>query len=166
METAISGVIVGLGVIIYLFKSGNIKCTLKKNTPLTPDPKVQGIPHPGRAPQQPTHEVQFYLIPLPGKYVVPPSTAITTTHTNSLGVQLEVAPALVVDMFPDATYTNGLGIQPEVAPAVVVDMSPDATLPVYALNPTLQDIQFSSHPRPTFVTTVAEADPVTKALDA
>ncbi|KAF9908065.1 hypothetical protein EC991_010309 [Linnemannia zychae] len=54
------------------------------------------------------------------------------------------------------TYTNSIGIQLQVAPPVVVDMSPDAPLPAYTPNPTFQDIQFSSHPRPTIVTTIAE----------
>ncbi|KAH7060129.1 hypothetical protein BKA57DRAFT_499134 [Linnemannia elongata] len=65
------------------------------------------------------------------------------------------------------TYTNTMGIQLQVAPPVVVNMDPDAPLPVYTPNPSFQDIQFSSHPRPTVVTIAAEdpepAEPVTRA---
>ncbi|KAG0057919.1 hypothetical protein BGZ89_001740 [Linnemannia elongata] len=61
-----------------------------------------------------------------------------------------------------------MGIQLQVAPPVVVNMDPDAPLPVYTPNPSFQDIQFSSHPRPTVVTIAAEdpepAEPVTRHL--
>ncbi|KAG0273503.1 hypothetical protein BGZ97_010693, partial [Linnemannia gamsii] len=49
-----------------------------------------------------------------------------------------------------------MGIQLQVAPPVVVDMSLEEPLPAYAPSPSVHDIQFSSHPRPTFVTTIAE----------
>ncbi|KAG9073123.1 hypothetical protein KI688_000910 [Linnemannia hyalina] len=49
-----------------------------------------------------------------------------------------------------------MGIQLQVAPPVTVDMSPNAPLPMYTPNPSFQDIQFSSHPQPRYVTTVAE----------
>ncbi|KAF9550125.1 hypothetical protein EC957_001611 [Mortierella hygrophila] len=49
-----------------------------------------------------------------------------------------------------------MGIQLQVAPPVDIDMSPNAPLPVYTPNPSFQDIQFSSHPQPRYVTTVAE----------
>ncbi|KAF9147908.1 hypothetical protein BG015_010373 [Linnemannia schmuckeri] len=103
-------------------------------------------PHTNREQQpnsvsKPTQTVIYTLAPLPNNY-----------NNNPL----YCPPPAATNIANGTIYTNTMGIQLQVAPPVVVDMSPDTLLPVYTPHPSVQEIQFSSHPRPTFVTTTAE----------
>ena len=112
-------------------------------------------PHAGRG-QQPNSTIK-------PQTVLPVHAPFTHNNYNT---PLNSPPPVATNVVSGTTYTNTMGIQLQVAPPVVVDMSPDVPLPVYTPNPSVQDIQFSSHPRPNFVTTIAEdpepVEPVTR----
>ena len=102
---------------------------------------------------------------------IEPSPTVLPVHASSINNNYDTPLPVATNVTSGTTYTNSMGIQLQVAPPVVVDMSTEAPLPVYTPaegplpvytpSPSVQDIQFSSHPRPTFVTTVAEdSEPV------
>lgn len=105
----------------------------------------------------------------PNSSIKPPPTVLpvhASPINNNYNTPLNYPLPVATNVTSGTTYTNTMGIQLQVAPPVIVDMSAEAPLPAYTPSPSVQDIQFSSHPRPTFVTTVAEdpepAEPVTR----